>query len=527
MEAGNEGPAVSLQLARVDRAPLFIRASEDEKSASFKQAAMVLASGLAPSHFKSPEAIIIAGRYGQMLGIDPFAALWSIYIVNGKPSISAATARALAEERGIEFEVIEYTHTAVTVTAQRQGVCHACGSVLGIAHWVDDKRRRFCDCGKESAAVAPVQVRWTMEDAKRARLDGKDIWKAYPRAMLRSRATLDAIRIIDPGLLSGVLTDEQEAGPAPVKVKAREVKPAKPEPPKTRAQEMLALVDTGVSGGGGAPEVSPAPVPKEAAKEPEPSAVPAIECPVCFEPIADEAVTTHENVLMCQRCAEERQEQDAAEKVAGSPPSEMCDHCGQYRAPEEFPDPYPAPCAHCKKAEAPEEEAPGRPSCDSCGSTEWDLHRRGRQMVCPKCAEGMQDIKPVNEADLPKEEAVESLFALIRRSGPQKGHSCAHQLGEGFRLAEIADAIGLVEVADGRWAIKGEEEAKPQNIDPFEKVSRWTAETLKEHGKVRMADLRDVYRVAQGRSKARVTQVTLDRLGLVKDKAGDLVAVTT
>jgi hypothetical protein len=50
---------------------------------------------------------------------------------------------------------------------------------------------------------------WDMDRAKRAGLAGKDNWKSYPRAMLRSRCVSEGIRTVFPGATSGVYTPEE------------------------------------------------------------------------------------------------------------------------------------------------------------------------------------------------------------------------------------------------------------------------------------------------------------------------------
>lgn len=52
-------------------------------------------------------------------------------------------------------------------------------------------------------------MNWTWEQATAAKLTGKDNWKNYPRAMLRSRVIAEAIRAIYPAALGGMLLAEE------------------------------------------------------------------------------------------------------------------------------------------------------------------------------------------------------------------------------------------------------------------------------------------------------------------------------
>lgn len=56
-----------------------------------------------------------------------------------------------------------------------------------------------------------VRLAWTMEDAKRIGLAGKDNWRNYPRAMLRARVISEAIRTVFPGVAVGMYTPEEVA----------------------------------------------------------------------------------------------------------------------------------------------------------------------------------------------------------------------------------------------------------------------------------------------------------------------------
>jgi hypothetical protein len=54
-----------------------------------------------------------------------------------------------------------------------------------------------------------ITIDWTMERAKAAGLAGKEVWKQYPRNMLRSRVISEAIRTVYPGVLSGCYLEDE------------------------------------------------------------------------------------------------------------------------------------------------------------------------------------------------------------------------------------------------------------------------------------------------------------------------------
>jgi|GEM_PF-2928552 hypothetical protein len=77
----------------------------------------------------------------------------------------------------------------------------------------------------------PKRVKFSMKDAHRAGLDGKDSWKKYPYSMLRARVVSMALRMLSPGIVSGIYTPEEVGDmDEPRKVEATaSVKPLTPE----------------------------------------------------------------------------------------------------------------------------------------------------------------------------------------------------------------------------------------------------------------------------------------------------------
>lgn len=87
-------------------------------------------------------------------------------------------------------------------------------------------------------AGGSLRIEWTIEQAKKAGLTGKDNWKNYPRAMLRARVIAEGVRAIYPAAIGGMMVSE-EAQDAPITEKnmgAAEVVHAKPA---ERAAESL------------------------------------------------------------------------------------------------------------------------------------------------------------------------------------------------------------------------------------------------------------------------------------------------
>lgn len=54
-----------------------------------------------------------------------------------------------------------------------------------------------------------LRISWTLEMAKKAGLATKDVWKNYPRAMLRARLISEGIRAVFPAAIGGMLVVEE------------------------------------------------------------------------------------------------------------------------------------------------------------------------------------------------------------------------------------------------------------------------------------------------------------------------------
>lgn len=54
-----------------------------------------------------------------------------------------------------------------------------------------------------------LRIQWTIQQAQKAGLAGKDNWKNYPRAMLRARCIAEGIRAVYPAALGGMMVSEE------------------------------------------------------------------------------------------------------------------------------------------------------------------------------------------------------------------------------------------------------------------------------------------------------------------------------
>lgn len=151
----------------------------DESNALAEQLAK---STLLPKAMQGKAAdVLVTIMAGQEMGLSPMASLRAIHVIEGKPVLSAdgMIALVLGSQKAIYFERVDESDTSVTYETQRVG------------------------------ANKPRRCTWTLQMAKNAGLALKDNWRAYPRAMLASRAKAELARDVYPDVLAGCYTDDE------------------------------------------------------------------------------------------------------------------------------------------------------------------------------------------------------------------------------------------------------------------------------------------------------------------------------
>ena len=150
---------------------------------------------------KNTDQAIALMLIAQAEGLHPAIAARDYHVIQGRPALKADAMLARFQQAGGKVHWNDYSDTIVSGTFS-----HPAGG---------------------SATVA-----WTIAQAKAAGLTGKDVWKQYPRAMLRARVISEGIRTVYPGVSVGVYTPEElqdfDSKPAAQEVKA-EVKSVEPK----------------------------------------------------------------------------------------------------------------------------------------------------------------------------------------------------------------------------------------------------------------------------------------------------------
>lgn len=185
---------------------------------------MLANSSMVPKAYQGkPQDILVCVQWGMEMGLAPMQALQNIAVINGKPSVYGDAAMALVQASPVCEDVEEFFENEGTPNPV--AVCVA-------------KRK-----GRK-----PVTARFSVEDAKRAGLWGKQgPWSAYPKRMMQMRARGFALRDAFPDVLKGMITVE-EAQDYPEEAKPRQVaKPANPldmvAPPTIERSDDPAVIE--------------------------------------------------------------------------------------------------------------------------------------------------------------------------------------------------------------------------------------------------------------------------------------------
>lgn len=183
---------MSTELVKADA---YATASLDERRAyvaTIAQAGNLLPKALWDGGQPSPAKVLLLAETGSMLGLHPMAALQSIHIIEGKPTLSANLLGALVRRAGHKLRV--------TTSGDWKTGTFVARAVLIRS---DDPDFEFV-------------VEWTPERARMAGLFGKGNWSKYPEAMAKARAVTEVIREGAPDVTIVAAYTPEELGAAEV-----------------------------------------------------------------------------------------------------------------------------------------------------------------------------------------------------------------------------------------------------------------------------------------------------------------------
>lgn len=196
---------------------------------AIRQAAPVPAFG-----FNEVEKIATAIARGGLFGSkDPYAVLTLCMLAQAEGQHPAVVFR--------DYDLIQ-GKPAKKAEAMLRDFIHSGGKV----EWnrLDDE---CADATFSHPQGGTVTINWTMARAQKAQLGGKDMWKKYPRQMLRSRTISEGVRTIYPGATSGLYVPEEvrdfdstapsDTPATPEPKRARDLKAEQPKQIEAKAED--------------------------------------------------------------------------------------------------------------------------------------------------------------------------------------------------------------------------------------------------------------------------------------------------
>jgi len=156
----------------------------------------------------NPAAITACILTGREMGLGPMLSIKVIHMVEGQPTLSAEYKRARALEAGHEITYDETTITRCVVRGRRRGT----------PEW--------------------VTVTWSMDDARRAKLDGRANYRLHPRRQLEARATGELCDLIFADCTYGLATLEaiEDGDQLDTEIPPAETSPSPEKPAQRTAQ---------------------------------------------------------------------------------------------------------------------------------------------------------------------------------------------------------------------------------------------------------------------------------------------------
>lgn len=186
---------------------------------AWRIAVAVCKAGMAPRGLEEPEKAMVAIMHGLEVGLTPMAALQSIAVVNGRPTIWGDGALGLVRGSG------------------------KCEFIKERIDGDGDNMVAICEV-KRKGEDDTIRARFSVADAKKANLWAKSgPWQQYPKRMLAMRARAFALRDGFADVLRGLGIAEEVQDYQPIKDVTPHAPPAPPKPPMPPAPPAEVVED--------------------------------------------------------------------------------------------------------------------------------------------------------------------------------------------------------------------------------------------------------------------------------------------
>lgn len=197
------------------------------QEAKYQMAGVLCKSGLIPSGLNTAEKVFVALQWGHELGLTPMVAVNNIAVINGKPTLSADIMCAVVK-RSPEYGGIKWIEMSDT-----KAECE----ITRILPNGEKETQRSC---------------FTIEDAQNAGLASRDVWKKYPKRMLKHRCLSYGLKDMFPDLLAGLYDPEEmesvqpttpERNVTPVETPAEKNITPEPNPQFEERQKLKNIIE--------------------------------------------------------------------------------------------------------------------------------------------------------------------------------------------------------------------------------------------------------------------------------------------
>ncbi len=169
----------------------------DNFEKAYAQAKIFSNSEFVPKdYYKKPENILVAWQFGMELGLKPMQSLQNIAVINGRPALWGDACLAVAMSNPNFISIKEYIENEPNVIKDIKDYPDNMTAVAEITRMYSD---------------GPVTstYRFSVADARRADLWGKNTWNKYPKRMLQMRPRGFALRDNFADSLKGIKLVEE------------------------------------------------------------------------------------------------------------------------------------------------------------------------------------------------------------------------------------------------------------------------------------------------------------------------------
>jgi hypothetical protein len=143
-------------------------------------AQIFMKSGLIPNQLNTPEKVLVCMFKAQELGLPPLEGLSGMAVINGKTTLQGNLILALINRSNKAKKIVVEEHE------------NYCSVIMS---------RRDYDF--------EYTFTFSMDDAKKAGLLDKQIWRQYPKTMLKWRAVSGCARVVFSDVIGGLYTPEE------------------------------------------------------------------------------------------------------------------------------------------------------------------------------------------------------------------------------------------------------------------------------------------------------------------------------